>query len=38
MTSESDWDVEKYKNDYESEDHWELKKTFIEGKKKTHGI
>lgn len=28
--SESDWDVEKYKTDYESEEHWELKKTFIE--------
>lgn len=25
-----DWDVEKYKTDYESEEHWDLKKRFIE--------
>jgi XRN-Two Binding Domain, XTBD len=26
----SDWDVDKYKNDYESEEHWELKRQFME--------
>jgi len=25
-----DWDVEKYKVDYESEEHWELRKAFME--------
>lgn len=30
MSDENDWDVEKYRTDYESEEHWELKKTFIE--------
>lgn len=32
MADDQEWDVEKYRNDYESEDHWELKKTFMEGK------
>lgn len=30
MSDESDWDVEKYRTDYEADDHWELKKLFIE--------
>lgn len=30
MSDDNDWDVEKYRTDYESEEHWELKKTFIE--------
>lgn len=31
--SESEWDVDKYKTDYECEEHWELKKSFIEKNK-----
>jgi hypothetical protein len=31
--SESEWDVEKYKTDYESDEHWELKKSFIQKNK-----
>jgi len=27
---DSSWDVEKYKVDYESEEHWELRKAFME--------
>ncbi|KAG5671531.1 hypothetical protein PVAND_001725 [Polypedilum vanderplanki] len=30
MADDNEWDVEKYRNDYESDDHWELKRTFIE--------
>lgn len=30
MSDDNDWDVEKYRTDYESEEHWELKKLFIE--------
>lgn len=29
MTSGIEWNVEKYRTDYESEEHWELKKSFI---------
>lgn len=25
----SDWDVDAYKNDYESEEHWELRRSFM---------
>lgn len=25
----SDWDIEKYRADYESDEHWELRKTFM---------
>lgn len=32
--SDDDWDVEKYKNDYESDEHWQLKKDFMEAHKK----
>lgn len=31
--SEIEWDVEKYKTDYECEEHWELKKNFIKKNK-----
>jgi len=31
MSDLSDWDVEKYKNDYESDEHWQLKRDFMEG-------
>ena len=26
-----DWDVDKYRKDYESDEHWQLKKDFMEG-------
>lgn len=29
----TEWDVEKYKTDYESDEHWELKKSFIDAHK-----
>lgn len=29
MSDDEEWDVEKYRTDYESEEHWELKKLFI---------
>lgn len=28
-----DWDVDKYRNDYESDEHWQLKKDFMEAHK-----
>lgn len=33
MTFPTDWDVNRYKTDYESEEHWELRKAFIEAHK-----
>lgn len=32
MSTNEDWDIESYKNDYESDEHWQLKKDFMEGK------
>lgn len=32
--ADEDWDVDKYRNDFESDDHWQLKKDFMEGKRK----
>ncbi|XP_070493718.1 partner of xrn-2 protein 1-like [Chironomus tepperi] len=29
-----DWDIESYRNDYESDEHWQLKKDFMEAHKK----
>lgn len=33
MSISTDWDVNYYKNEYESEEHWELRKAFIEAHK-----
>lgn len=30
MSFSTDWDINQYKTDYESEEHWELRKSFIE--------
>lgn len=30
MSFSTDWDVDRYRADYESEEHWELRKAFIE--------
>lgn len=30
MSLSTDWDVDYYKTDYESEEHWELRRTFME--------
>lgn len=30
MSSNTDWDVENYKTDYESDEHWELRRLFME--------
>lgn len=30
VTYNTDWDVEKYRTEYESDEHWDLKKLFIE--------
>lgn len=31
MSYDDEWDIEKYKNDYESDEHWQLKRDFMEG-------
>lgn len=33
MSISTDWDVDRYRTDYESEEHWELRKAFIEAHK-----
>lgn len=33
MSFPTDWDVDRYRADYESEEHWELRKAFIEAHK-----
>lgn len=33
MTFDTDWDTDKYKVPYESDEHWQLKKEFIDAHK-----
>lgn len=33
MSFSSDWDIDYYKTDYESDEHWELRKSFMEAHK-----
>lgn len=35
MSFSTNWDVNRYRADYESEEHWELRKAFIEAHKET---
>ena len=30
MSTDTEWSVEKYRTDYESDEHWELRKSFME--------
>lgn len=30
MSSNTEWDVDNYKTDYESDEHWELRRSFME--------
>lgn len=35
MSFSTDWDLDNYKTDYESDEHWELRKTFMEAHKES---